>query len=164
MGPFYLAREVVGSFEPSGSTKRSLIAWDADASGCVSGPSPREGCRRRPKARPAQSLPSDPRWVLFIWREKWRAHSNPLVRPSDAITDRLGKRSVLSRVSVEANLQVMPELKRAVLSRVSVEANLQVMPELQFFQLRLRSLALRGMPDWPQGKAGTKPTVQSRTK
>jgi len=54
--------------------------------------------------------------------------------------------------------------KRAVLSRVSVDANLQVMPELQFFQLRLRSLALRGMPDSPQGKAGTKPTVQSRTK
>jgi len=54
--------------------------------------------------------------------------------------------------------------KRAVFSRVSVEANLQVMPELQFFQLRLQSLAMRGMPDSPQDKAGTKPTVQSRTK
>ena len=41
------------------------------------------------------------------------ARSGGLIRTfwfDQAITDRLGKRAVLSRVSVEANLQVMPEL------------------------------------------------------
>ena len=43
--------------ERAGSTKRSLIAWDADACGRIDGPSPREGCRNQLKARPAQFLP-----------------------------------------------------------------------------------------------------------
>ena len=59
-GPFYLAREMEGLFEPSGSTKRSLIAWDADAAKCVSGPEALAASGRgfrRGNAKAEQSLP-----------------------------------------------------------------------------------------------------------